>query len=70
MWQLYKATGEEIYRQNAEETEEKLDAALNNFWVMDHDSGFFHQSNHSTHHFLPCMEFFRGFVLQPQAPLS
>ena len=30
MWQLYKATGEEIYRENAEETEEKLDAALNN----------------------------------------
>ena len=40
MWQLYKATGEEIYRENAEETEEKLDAALNNYWVMDHDSGF------------------------------
>ena len=40
MWQLYKATGEEIYRENAEETEGKLDAALNNYWVMDHDSGF------------------------------
>lgn len=40
MWQLYNATKEEIYRETAQQTEEKLDAALNNYWVMDHDSGF------------------------------
>lgn len=40
MWQLYKATGEDIYRQAAKETEKKLDAALNDYRVMDHDSGF------------------------------
>lgn len=40
MWQLYHATGDPLYKEIAEETEEKLDAALMNYQVMDHDSGF------------------------------
>lgn len=40
MWQLYHATGEELYREIAQESEEKLDAALMNSDCMDHDSGF------------------------------
>ncbi len=40
MWQLYHATGEEIYRRNALELEEKLDRNLMSAAGMDHDSGF------------------------------
>ncbi len=40
MWQLYKATGEMIYKEIAEATEKKLDRALMNGLGMDHDSGF------------------------------
>lgn len=40
MWQLYHATGDPLYRQIAEENEEKLDACLMNSQGMDHDSGF------------------------------
>lgn len=40
LWQMYHATGEQIYKDAAEELEEKLDAALTNCKVMDHDSGF------------------------------
>lgn len=40
MWQLYHATGEEVYRENAEELERKLDANLMSSRGMDHDSGF------------------------------
>ncbi len=40
LWQLYHATGQIIYRQAAEELEEKLDAVLMNYGGMDHDSGF------------------------------
>ena len=40
MWQLYHATGEELYREIALENEEKLDANLMLAGGMDHDSGF------------------------------
>lgn len=40
MWQLYHATGKEIYRENAEKLEEKLDENLMRYEGMDHDSGF------------------------------
>ena len=40
MWQLYHATGEELYRENALMVEEKLDRNLMNAQGMDHDSGF------------------------------
>lgn len=40
MWQLYHATGESVYRENAEELEEKQDSNLMEPRGMDHDSGF------------------------------
>lgn len=40
MWQLYHATGEPVYLENALSTEIKLDANLMNRQGMDHDSGF------------------------------
>lgn len=40
MWQLYHATGDELFKQSALENEEKLDANLLNHQGMDHDSGF------------------------------
>ena len=40
MWQLYHAANEPLYREIAEELEEKLDANLMNSQGMDHDSGF------------------------------
>lgn len=40
MWQLYHATGEEIYKTNALELEEKQDRNLMDHRGMDHDSGF------------------------------
>lgn len=40
LWQMHHATGEEIYRKEAEHLEEKLDAVLMNWISMDHDSGF------------------------------
>lgn len=40
MWQLYHATGEQIYREIAVEVEEKLDKNLMSHGGMDHDSGF------------------------------
>ena len=40
MWQMYHATGEELYREIAENTEEKLEANLHAYRGMDHDSGF------------------------------
>ena len=40
LWQLYHLTGEELYREKAEELEDKLDAVLMNYNSMDHDSGF------------------------------
>lgn len=40
MWQLYKLTGKELYRQNAELTEKKLDADLMDYDKLDHDNGF------------------------------
>jgi unsaturated chondroitin disaccharide hydrolase len=40
MWQLYHATGERLYKEIAEENEEKLDANLTQSARMDHDSGF------------------------------
>ena len=40
LWQMYHATGEKIYKEEAELLEEKLDAVLMNWVAMDHDSGF------------------------------
>ena len=40
LWQLYHATGEEIFKTEAEELENKLDAAFMNYNGMDHDAGF------------------------------
>ncbi len=40
MWQLYHATGNELYKEIALENEEKLDANLMIARGMDHDSGF------------------------------
>ncbi len=40
LWQLYQATGMELYREEAVELEEKLDANLMDPYGMDHDSGF------------------------------
>ncbi|MDO5396984.1 MAG: glycoside hydrolase family 88 protein [bacterium] len=40
LWQLYHATGEELFRAAAESSEERLDAALDGFENIDHDAGF------------------------------
>ncbi len=40
LWQLYHATGEELYRSEAERLEEKLEQNLLCYRGMDHDSGF------------------------------
>ena len=40
MWQLYKLTGKELFRQEAIGTEEKMDRAFMNYNGMDHDAGF------------------------------
>ena len=40
LWQLFHATGEELYREEALKVETKLDPVLMNYDVMDHDSGF------------------------------
>ena len=40
MWQMYSLTGEGLYRQAAEETEEKLDQNFLMAEKLDHDNGF------------------------------
>lgn len=40
LWQMYHATGNEIYRQAAKGIEERLDAVLKSFDGVDHDAGF------------------------------
>lgn len=40
MWQLYNATKNELYRENAIINEEKLDQNLMTAWGLDHDNGF------------------------------
>lgn len=40
LWQLYHATKNEMYREMAEEVEDKLDQCLMDHRGMDHDSGF------------------------------
>ena len=40
LWQLYHATGDQEYREAAQELEDKLDAVLMDYNSMDHDSGF------------------------------
>ena len=40
LWQMYHAYGDEIFRQAAENIENKLDRSLMNYMGMDHDSGF------------------------------
>ena len=40
MWQMYTLTGEEKYRQIAEDNERKLDACLMDYGMLDHDNGF------------------------------
>ena len=40
LWQMYHAYGDEIFRQVAENIENKLDRSLMNYMGIDHDSGF------------------------------
>lgn len=40
LWQMYHATGEESFRQNARGTEERLNRALERYMELDHDIGF------------------------------
>ena len=40
MWQMYHATGEEIYKEAALINEDKLDGSLSDFKGLDHDNGF------------------------------
>lgn len=40
LWQMYNATGEELYRTAAEGVEERLKEALTGFEGLDHDIGF------------------------------
>lgn len=40
LWQMYHATGSEIYAHAAAEIEERLDEALSSFDNLDHDVGF------------------------------
>ena len=40
MWLMYEATGKQVYRDAAENSEKLLDVALKNFKNLDHDVGF------------------------------
>lgn len=40
LWQLYHATGNDLFRKTAEISESRLDAALDGFENIDHDAGF------------------------------
>lgn len=40
LWQMYHATGEDIYKTTAEEVEERLDEALREYTKLHHDVGF------------------------------
>ena len=40
MWLMYRMTGEERYRREAERAEAMLDGAFNEFWHLHHDLGF------------------------------
>lgn len=40
MWQLYKLTGNEMFKEEALQVEDKMDAAFLNYNGMDHDAGF------------------------------
>lgn len=40
LWQLYHADRQQVYKDAAQELEDKLDAVLMNYGGMDHDSGF------------------------------
>ncbi|MGN0162974.1 MAG: glycoside hydrolase family 88 protein [Candidatus Ornithomonoglobus sp.] len=40
LWQMYKATGDDMYKNEARITEKRLDKALEGFEGLDHDIGF------------------------------
>lgn len=40
LWQMYGATGDEAYRKAAEGVEDRMDAILQGFDMVDHDAGF------------------------------
>ena len=40
LWQMYNATGDEVYRTNAEGVEERMKEILTTFEGLDHDIGF------------------------------
>lgn len=40
LWQLYHATGNELFKKTAEYSEKRLDSALDGFEYIDHDAGF------------------------------
>lgn len=40
LWQLYHASGDELFKKTAEYSEQRLDSALDGFLNIDHDAGF------------------------------
>lgn len=40
LWQLYHATGNDLFKNTAEISEQRLDSALDGFLNIDHDAGF------------------------------
>ena len=40
LWQMYTATGEELYKKNAEAVEQRMEQMLEEFVGLDHDAGF------------------------------
>ncbi len=40
MWQMYTLTGKDIYKEIAQENEDKLDTCLMNYDMLSHDNGF------------------------------
>ena len=50
MWQLYKATGEQVYMDEALRVEELLTAELRTFDLLNHDVGFMYLLSTGAHH--------------------
>ena len=50
MWQLYKATGEEVYKAEALRTEELLTRELMTFDLLNHDVGFMYLLSCGAHY--------------------
>ena len=52
MWQMYRLTGEEIYRAEALRGEDMLDAAFADFENLSHDVGFIWKISSGMHYAL------------------